>query len=322
MGERADFLNASTNTTRAHHDAELGNRRDFDAQSNPDVIAQDIEQTRDEMSETIDAIQGRLEPEQLSAQAKEVAHYAIDEAKGAVRELAGQASAAVREATVGRVEQMATSTRDSAQYVKNDLYTTIKENPVPAALAAVGIGWLWSKRASGSGYASRSGIAGDWNTPPYYGAYGVDSGEQQRLDAQARQKAGQVAHQAGEVAHQVQERFGQVQQTAGQMPVKAQGFWEMVESNPIALGALGLAIGGIAGMAVPETEQERQLMGETRDRVIGNVQQVAGETMDKVQRVAAEAGQTIDTVKSAAAEAGNVVMDEAQSQGVVGKSGS
>jgi hypothetical protein len=76
----------------------------------------------------------------------------------------------------------------------------------------------------------------------------------------------------------------------------------MLQSNPIAAGALGLGIGAIAGMAIPESDKEHQLMGETRDRVIGSVQEVAGQTMDKAQHIAQEAGRA--------------AMEEAKSQGV------
>jgi hypothetical protein len=101
----------------------------------------------------------------------------------------------------------------------------------------------------------------------------------------------------------MQHRIGD---TAGQMQHQAQGFWQMLQSNPIAAGALGLGIGAIAGMAIPESEKEHQLMGETRDRVLGSVQEVAGEQLGKAQHIAEEAGRT--------------AMKEAQSQGVMSDS--
>jgi hypothetical protein len=95
---------------------------------------------------------------------------------------------------------------------------------------------------------------------------------------------------------------------------QAQGFWQMVESNPVAVGALGTVLGGVAGLLIPETEKEHQLMGETRDRVIGSVQEMAGETVAKAQRVATEAG-------SAAMEASQAAMGEVNSQqGSMGQS--
>jgi uncharacterized protein YjbJ (UPF0337 family) len=348
--------------------------------SDPDAIAADIEQTREEMSETIGAIQERLDPERLSQQAtevteqareaaKDVAKYAIEEAKSAVNEMTSQARASVREATIGRVEHMAMYTRDTAESVRGDLWTTIKQNPVPAALAAISIGWLWSHRSGGSqgsSYARYGNYRGethsDWAYQssgagsPYYGAYGTEGGysssgtiggygssgthgrqsEQQggqgqqmggQIVGQAQERVGQVQEKAGEVVGQASQVVGQVQERAGQMPYQvreragqvqqqAQGFWQMMESNPVAVGALGTVLGGVAGLLIPETEKENQLMGETRDRVIGSVQEMAGETVAKAQRVAEEAGKS-------ALDAGQAAIEEVNSQqGSTGQSGS
>ncbi|MBW3633879.1 MAG: hypothetical protein KY456_12720, partial [Chloroflexi bacterium] len=294
--------------------------------------------------------------------AKEVAKYAIEEAKTAINEMTGQAKASVRDATIGRVEHMAMYTRDTAESVKGDLFTTIKKNPVPAALAAIGIGWLWSNRSGGSQSSSYarygregSGMSGDWNSQssgagsPYYGSYGTGGGygssasiggygssgthggygvsgtqggqfDQQggqgqqmggQVMGQAQERVGQAQDAAGQVVGQVQERAGQmqhqVQERAGQMQQQAQGFWQMVEANPVAVAALGSVLGGVAGLLIPETEKEKQLLGEKRDQVIGTVQEMAGDTVAKVQRVAEEAGKS-------AMEAGQAAMGEANSQ--------
>jgi uncharacterized protein YjbJ (UPF0337 family) len=230
MGTGTDYVN----TTTGPGDAELGPHRGTES-SDPAVIARDIEQTRDEMTGTVDAIQERLEPERLSAEAKEVAHYAIAEAKGAVQELAGQASSAIHEATIGRVERLSINTRDGAQSMKNDLFSTIKANPIPAALAAVGIGWLWLHRASDTGYqggmiGSRGSQATGYGSH-YYDAYGVSGMEPQSPANQAQQMAGQVASQVQERAGQMQHQLmgetrdrviGSVQEVAGQTMDKAQ----------------------------------------------------------------------------------------------------
>jgi Protein of unknown function (DUF3618) len=307
--------------------------------SDAEAIAADIEMTRDAMSETIDSIQQRIDPERLSEQAistasevtiqardaaMDVTKYAIEEAKSAVRELADQATSAVRASTVGRIEEMAAYTRGTAQTAQSDFVSVIKQNPIPAALAAVSLGWLWSHRSGGSygpGYSASGGWVSDWETSPRYGSgiYGIDSGRPDDATGQARQMAGQVLDQAQqragiiqgkaeELKEQVGQIPGQVPMRASQVQEQAQGFWQMLEANPIAVGAVGAVLGGIVGLMLPETEQEQRLMGETRDQVIGSVQDVAGQTLDKVQQVAKEAA-------TAAA-------DEAKSQGVMPKSGS
>jgi hypothetical protein len=267
--------------------------------------------------------------------------------------------------------------------VRGDLWTTIKRNPVPAALAAIGIGWLWSNRSGGesqhSSHARYGNFRGethsDWHYQtsgagsPYYGSYGTEGGygssgsiagygssgtHGHQYDQQSGQgqQGGRIQEMGGQIAGQAQERVGQVQEKAsqvvgqagqavgqagqvvgqagqvvgqvpyqmreraGQVQQQAQGFWQMVESNPVAVGALGTVLGGVAGLLIPETEKEHQLMGETRDRVIGSVQEMAGETVAKAQRVAEEAGKS-------AMEAGKSAMEEVNSQqGSMGQSGS
>jgi hypothetical protein len=233
--------------------------KDPAAERDPAAIAQTIEDTRHDMTETLDAIQQRLEPEQVTEYVKEVAHYVILEVKDAVRDLAGQATGAIREAKAKKQEHDQASS---------------------------------SRRAS------------------------APTGPQQRIVEKAKQMTdqvtGQMQEKAGLVTGKMQETTGQVpsqmKETADTMHQQSQGLWQMLKSNPVAIGALGVAIGGLAAAIVPATEKENQLMGETRDSVLGSVQEAAG--------------QTIDTVKSAAADAGTAVMDEAKSQGAGGTSGS
>ncbi|MBA2598869.1 MAG: DUF3618 domain-containing protein [Chloroflexia bacterium] len=229
-----------------------------EAETNPDVIARNIEHTRQDMTQTLDAIQQRLEPEQVTEYVKDVAHYVILEVKDAVRDLAGQATGAIREAK-----------------------SKTKKDERPAASSGV--------------------------TAPHGNGQQNQTGDQ--VEQKKDQLTGQMQEKAGLVTGKMQEKTGQV---TGQMKEKAdtmqqqgQGLWQMLKSNPVAIGALGVAVGGLAAAIVPATQKENELMGETRDNVLGSVQEVAG--------------QTIDTVKSAASEAGTAVMDEAKSQAAAAK---
>jgi uncharacterized protein YjbJ (UPF0337 family) len=115
----------------------------------PEVIRAQIEQTRAEMSETIDAIQERLTPENIKEQAmdtvKDATESAKEAARAAVQEAFTQTKDALRSATIGRVEDMANYASYTAKSKGNGLMSRIRENPVPAALAAIGIGWLLFK---------------------------------------------------------------------------------------------------------------------------------------------------------------------------------
>lgn len=297
----------------------------------PAIIERDIEATRAEMGETLDAIQNRLDPEVVSEQAKDVARYAseeakevvkfaIDEAKGAVRELADQATSSVRDATIGKAEKMMAQARGSTRErgLGNGLIETITQNPIPAAMAAIGIGWLWRSRQSSSaagqyGGSYRQGVTPGSSTYGYsdYSGSGYTGGHEgsgygwRNSGSGASHEEGSVGQQARQVANQVQERagdvVGQMQQHVGHAQHGAQGLWQKTESNVIAMGSVGLLLGGLAALLIPETEKERELLGEHRDEVIGNIQDVATNTVKKVQRVAGEAVQeAIQTTKNEA----------------------
>lgn len=192
----------------------------------------DIARTRREMSGTIDEIQRRLDPERVKAQ---------------VTEIADSAKSAVREATIGRVEEKIEEMKENVREFRGGLMDTIRENPLPAALAAVGIGWLFmngSGRSSSYGYGQARGAYpyGGYQAGRYRpeesrrgwvgtvgnaaGRFGDRAGDTVGdVQDQAAHVAGRVQQRAGEVAGQVQNRAGemagQVQEAAGGMAEQA-----------------------------------------------------------------------------------------------------
>lgn len=67
-------------------------------ETDPNVINRQIDHTREAMAETLDEIQRRLEPEQVSSYVKDVAYYTVLELKALARDLAGEAMTNIREA--------------------------------------------------------------------------------------------------------------------------------------------------------------------------------------------------------------------------------
>ncbi|MBI1295342.1 DUF3618 domain-containing protein [bacterium] len=113
-------------------------------EDDPRAIRRNIERTRAEMGETIDRIQDRLNPDRLRSEAEE----------------------AVREATIGRIETMAYDAKRKAKRAQRNVMETVKENPIPAALIGVGIGWLiMSNNNDDADY-------NDDNDDYYYSGYG------------------------------------------------------------------------------------------------------------------------------------------------------
>jgi ElaB/YqjD/DUF883 family membrane-anchored ribosome-binding protein len=307
--------------TRESYEAKLtssginGNTEGNDEAKTEEIKA-GIEQTRNEMSHTIDAIQGKLNPQNI-----------VEQAKGSVRE-----------ATIGRVEDMVNNATYTAKGASSSLMDTIKQNPLQAAVAGLSLGWLIMKSRSSSGnqsnyrydnirgnYTQGYGQGLDYNynyEAQNKGRYNYES--QNRGDGigqtvgragekvgdvagQVGQKAGdvvgQVGEKAGDVVGGVQDKAGDIAWQAQHQAQRAQGQFErMLRENPLAVGAAAVVLGAAIGLAVPETEQEHKLMGEARDNVMDRAKEVAGDAMDKVKSVTGEVQQT--------------VKEEAQRQGI------
>jgi len=134
-----------------------------------------------------------------------------------------------------------------------------------------------------------------------------------RVAVKAQQTVGQVADQvqgtAGQVIDQVQETGDQIVDQVQAQASRAQSFLQyQLEENPLLVGAVAVALGGVLAATVPVTPREDQLMGEARDRVMGTAKELTQETMTKVGRV-------VDEAQSAAKE-------EAQHQSLVPEGGS
>jgi len=222
-----------------------------------EAIKADIEQTRTSMSATIDAIQEKLNPQTLVDQAKD----------------------AVREATIGRVETMVSDVRDQAREASSGLIGTIRENPLPAALAAIGIGWLYMKNKSNSnqhpysynnygnydrnkGFSNyeqnaRYGGQGMYGNQGYggqgyvgqgmYGSQGMYQGQYGNQGQQGGpgEVLGQVKDKAGDVVGSVGDVAGNVAGTVGDVAGNVAGTVGDVAGN--VAGAVGSTVGNVAG---------------------------------------------------------------------------
>jgi hypothetical protein len=297
------------------------------------AIRANIEQTRTEMSSTIDAIQEQLNPERLKEQLKDQVKEQFEEAK-----------ANVREATIGKAEDMVRMAGNSVDDARSTLMETIRQNPIPAAMVGIGLGWLFMNRRSPAPHRQTpydgryreygsSDYGRDWRGADSEGrqrAYGreygreydgenvLEKGQRAVGDAVSRVQdaAGHLADQAQEKAEHIADRaqstvdqvVNQAQETAGslrhQTHYQAQRFEDRfghtLYETPLAVGAIAFALGTAVGLAAPQTRQENAFMGEARDNLVEKAQEVAQDTVEKLQHVA---GQVVDEAQSTAKEA-------------------
>lgn len=111
----------------------------------------------------------------------------------------------VREATIGRVENLATQAGDVMNNTRDTLVETIRQNPVPAALAGVGLAWLLMSRSSSH---RRKLTDLDRNAPPNGRGDGASHREGADADRSSGHASSDAANRAPDAIHRVENALG------------------------------------------------------------------------------------------------------------------
>ncbi|HVI72547.1 MAG TPA: DUF3618 domain-containing protein [Pyrinomonadaceae bacterium] len=243
---------------------EATDKIDTDSYEDPEQLRADIEDTRAEMSQTINEIQERLSPENVMDQVKEK----------------------VREATIGKVERVMNRVGETIGEVTEPAREVVMEtgrsaadvvwrNPIPVALIGLGLGMI-AMRAfrRGNGYdydetrSSRSRMQRQSLTSTET-PYGWHETQQPGTVNRVKETASDLAHRSTEALNN--------------LGTKTKG---MLRENPLAVGAVAVAAGTAVGLMLPTTRFESEYIGETSERLVDKAQEVAREAIDKVQNVA------------------------------------
>lgn len=142
------------------------NARDDKNEDQAAVIRDDIERSRANLTSTVNQIEERLSPAHLKEQVADLKenvlgqlHEAkeqvkddlvgdLHEVKDKVRGEIAEAKTAAYDATVGKVSHMVEDARETVTEAGTTVLGTIRANPIPAALIAVGVGWLFMSARS------------------------------------------------------------------------------------------------------------------------------------------------------------------------------
>ncbi|MDP9348751.1 MAG: DUF3618 domain-containing protein [Gemmatimonadota bacterium] len=282
------------------------------------AIRADIRETRERMGHTLEDLSERLNPDRLKEQVKH----------------------SVREATIGRAEHMARSAVGRVDETRHSIMDTIRDNPLPAAMVGIGLGWLfWNGRRddsySGADYRYRPArgwddrYAGGVYGEPYYGQdLYEEPGTMERardrvsdLGESARGRADELTGRAQEVAVDVADRVRGTASDVADRTRSAAGslaretryrthrledrFQDTLYESPLVLGAAAVALGLVAGLGAPTTRREVELMGGARDRLVNQAREMVGETTERVQQVAERVvSEAQSTAQEAAREQG------------------
>ncbi|MEP6704039.1 MAG: DUF3618 domain-containing protein [Acidobacteriota bacterium] len=294
----------------SENDLEI-DRREFDATDSTtgdtgedtEQIKARIEETRSQMGETIDAIQERLSISNISEQISETVSSAIESAKDTAYD-----------ATIGKAVNLMKNVGDGV--TQSGAFRTVAKNPLPLALIGIGAGLLVYqnygrkgayRRGSENRFYGQGNVRSDRSlasgTGPSSGTAfrGVTDGISDKASAaldSVTSTAGSAYDSvtgavtnaysgAGDIANRAYDRVGAYGN------VVQEKYDEYLDENPLALGALAVAVGAAVGFAIPSTRYEGKLMGEARETLIERAQEAAGSLVDKAKQVAGEAAQTV-----------------------------
>jgi phage-related protein len=285
----------------------------------PEQIKEQIEQTRSQMSETINAIEEKLSFSNISGQVSEHINNAVETAKGAVYDATlGKAENLMK--NIGRgFNDVTESVGDAGTHVVK----YARQNPLPLALIGLGVGMLLmqGRRTTtynyGNGGSRRGNDQGESRLGHLAstGTNALSSAKDTVTNAAgtAYEGVGNVASSAYEgVTHAASSAYGGVTNVASSayqgvsrlasttgnqiqnVAHRAQDqYSRTLEENPLAIGAIALAVGAIVGLAIPATQYENQWMGETRENLVHTVEDAARDAFSRVQEVATEVTKTV-----------------------------
>ena len=262
------------------------NPRD-DAQKDPATLEREIDQTRANMDRTLGALERKFSPGQL-----------LDEAMSFAKEHGGDFA--------------------------TNLGQSVRDNPMPAILTAVGIVWMVAssnrpKSSMGYDFNDSYELENDIERHSDSAEFDESGGDQgvlstagERAKASAESVIAGAGQRVREVAEGARRKLAGSKQTLAssrgalesgmrrttdtaqaQAQRVRQGFNTLLTEQPLVLGALGIAVGALIGAALPSTEQEDRLLGGVRDQTVTKVKEITSETYDQVRESVKQVGEEV-----------------------------
>lgn len=248
-----------------------------DYEEDAEQIRAGIEDTRADMSQTINEIQERLSPEHLMGQVKETVREATIGKVERVMETIGEVTEPAREA----MSRAGTTIKEAGTTVGNSVW----RNPIPIALIGLGVGMLFMSRRRGNGYSYDYDRSRSRSLTPR--RQNLSGGGQM---GESRYNSGtfdQVKETAGDLANRSTEALSNLGSRAKESAnVVSNRFGDLLRDNPLAVGAVAVAAGTAVGLVLPSTRFESEYIGETSERLVDKAEEVARGALDKVQDAA------------------------------------
>lgn len=281
LGRSTRATSASRRTTASNRGTTAGSAAeglDRETDERTRELQAEIADTREEMSETIEAIQERLRPGTVVSNATETVK---EKARETVRGLTNNAGERA-----------------------NGMMREVKHNAVPALMIGAGVAWMlvdrsrhqsdrdWnSRQRSWSPYrtSGRESYGTGYSTKYVEGGSGFDRDETEveysdidyRRDyASQRGMTSNISDRTSQAMSSARDRWQRTTRNT------TNGLQRLMRDNPLLVGAAAVLVGAAVGAALPETERENEMMGETRDTVVNQAQEMAQNAASTVKEVA------------------------------------
>ena len=276
-----------------------------DSNRDPDDIQADIARTRGRLDETLSAIERRLEPSRLMDQGVDYLRnhgaktYFVNLGETAKqqqlplalvglglawlmlsdrgRNRAGASYALDGPSTTRRLksglDDVATSVKDTASDLKNSLIDA--KNSI-----------------TGKAHDARDSVAGSADDARSSLADARDRAAHTAADVRDKvsQTARNTAQTLSDTASAAREQADRAATAARHGAERVKDGWDnLVQDQPLVIGAIGLAVGAVLAASAPRTRQEDRLMGSASDHLKDEAKAVGREQLDQAKEVAAAA---------------------------------
>jgi hypothetical protein len=261
----------------------------------PEQLEEEIGRIRQEMNETLSAIESQFTPGQL-------------------------------------IDRALHSMKGGPGAFASNLGTTLRDNPLPATLIGIGLGWLMMDERrpprrstyhpmSGETIGSRTEMAREKMSSGMEAARGKmdeTKGRVSETTGRMKEKIGEMKHTVSEKMHSASDRMHHTREQSGErmhsMGERARHARERLSEKghrtgervhemrsnvtgfaheqPLLLSLIGLGVGALFAAMIPPTRKEDEWLGEASDRMKHQAKEAGREQMEKARHVASAAADT------------------------------
>ncbi|MBZ9798934.1 hypothetical protein [Mesorhizobium sp. ES1-4] len=181
----------------------------------------------------------------------------------------------------------------------NNLRTQVRDNPLPVTMVGAGLAWLMLGSGPSNGSRVPAGYAAP--TPPDGRDEAEDGGmastlsrTAESLSSTASSVGAAISGGATDAAEALTSNAASAGSTAGDMAAKAsRSAQELLNDQPLAVAAVGLAIGAAIGAMLPHTAMEDVQLGAYGEKLRNTSETALEQGLDQAKQVAADVYETI-----------------------------